>query len=73
MMHASLESMGASVFVLVIVGVCCSTAWRMFWVMADGMSDFGMPVVHLVCLLAIRSRPYDAVLNVGRVVVNEYG
>ena len=45
----------------------------MFWVMADGMSDSGMPVVHLVCLLARRSRPYAAVLNVVRVVVNEDG
>jgi hypothetical protein len=45
----------------------------MFWVMADGMSDSGVLVVHLVCLLARRSRPYVAVLNVGRFVVNEYG
>ena len=33
----------------------------------------GRLVVHLVCLLANRSRPYDAVLKVGRVVVKEYG
>ena len=29
--------------------------------------------VHLVCLLARRSRPYAAELNVGRVRVKEYG
>ena len=32
-----------------------------------------MLVDHLVCLLARRSRPYVAVLKVGRVVVKEYG
>ncbi len=29
--------------------------------------------VHLVCLLASRSRPYGAELNVGRVMVKEHG
>ena len=29
--------------------------------------------VHMVCLIAKRSRPYDAELNVGRVMVKEYG
>ena len=41
--------------------------------MTDGMIDYGMPIVHLVCLLARRSRPYAAVLKVGRVKVKEYG
>ena len=41
--------------------------------MNEGMRDSGMLVDHLVYLLARRSRPYDAVLNVGRVMVNEYG
>jgi len=40
--------------------------------MLVGMSESGMLVDHLVCLL-VRSRPYDAVLKVGRVVVKEYG
>ena len=72
MLHASLESLGAYVFVLMMAGFCCRIAWRMFWVMADRTSDYGMPVVHLDCLLARRCRPYYAVVNVGRVMVNEY-
>ena len=71
MLHASLESLGASVFVLMII--CCRIAWRMNWVMVVGMSESGMLVVHLVCLLARRSRPYATVFKVGRVVVKDYG
>ena len=41
--------------------------------MMVGMSESGVLVDHLVCLLARRSRPYAAVLKVGRVVVKEYG
>ena len=37
-----------------------------------GMRESGILVDHLVCLLA-RSCPYAAVLNVGRVMINEYG
>ena len=72
MLQASLESLGASVFVLMIYGVCCRIACRMLWVMMVGMSESGMHVVHLVYLLA-RSRQYAAVVKVGRVVVKEYG
>ena len=32
-----------------------------------------MLAAHLACLLAKRSRPYDAELNVGKVRLNEYG
>ena len=72
MLHASLECLDAYVFDLIVVGVCCRIACRMVWVMNMGMMESGMLVDHLVCLLA-RSRPYVAVLNVGRVMVNEYG
>ena len=73
MLQASLDSLGAFVFVRMVVGVCCRFAWRMLWVMTDGMSDSGMLVVHLACLLARRSMPYATVLKVGRVMVKEYG
>ena len=73
MMHAFLDSLGAFVFVRMVVGVCCRIALRRFWVMIDGMSDSGMLVVHFVCLLARRSRPYAAVLKVGRIIAKEYG
>jgi hypothetical protein len=33
----------------------------------------GLRVDHLVCLLARRSKPYVAVMKVGRGVVKEYG
>ena len=73
MLEASLKYMGAFLFDLTVVGVCCRIAWRMGWVMNMGMSVSGMLVDHLVCLLARRSRPYVAGLNVGRVMVNKYG
>ena len=41
--------------------------------MVCGMSVSGMLDVHLVCLLARRSRPYAAELNVGKFMVKEYG
>ena len=73
MLQASLESLGASVFVLMIVGVCCRIAWRMVRVIMAGLSGSGLVVDHQVCLLARNRRSYDAVLKVGRVVVKEYG
>ena len=73
MMHASLESLGMSVFILMIVGVCYKIAWRVVWVMMVGTSESGMLVNHLVYLQARRNMPYAAVLKVGRVVVKEYG
>ena len=73
MLQASLESVGVFVFDLMIVGTCCKIAWRMVWVMLVAMSVSGMLVVHLVCLLARRSKPYAAVLKVGRVGVKENG
>ena len=73
MLQASLESLSAFVFVLMIVGVCCRIVWRMDWVTTVGMSESGAIVVHLVYLLARMSRPYVVVLKVGRVVVKEYG
>ena len=57
MMQTSLEYLGAFVFDLIVVGVCCRIAWRMVWVMNVGMRVSGMLVDHLVCLLARRSRP----------------
>jgi hypothetical protein len=41
--------------------------------MVWGMSAFGIFDDHLACLLARRSRPYAAELNVCRVRVKEYG
>ena len=41
--------------------------------MVWGMSASRKVDDHLACLLARRSRPYDAGLNVGRVRVKEYG
>ena len=71
MLYASLESLGAFVFLLMTVGVCCRIASRILWVMVAEMSESGMHGVYLVCLFA-RSRPYVAVQKVGRVVVKEY-
>jgi hypothetical protein len=73
MLQASLESLGASVFVLLVVDVCCRIAWRMVWVMMVGMSESGMLVDNLVSLLARSNSPSATMLKVGRVVVNEYG
>ena len=41
MLQVSLESLGASLFVLMVVGDCCRIAWRMVWVMMVGMSESG--------------------------------
>jgi len=57
MMQTSLEYLGAFVFDLIVVSVCCIIAWRIVWVMSVGMRVSGMLVDHLVCLLARRSRP----------------
>jgi len=54
--QASLEYLGASVFDLIVVGVCCRIAWRMVWVIYVGMRVSGMLVDHLAWLLAMRSR-----------------
>ena len=56
MLQVSLESMGAYVFDLIVVVVCCRFAWRMVWVMNVEMRESGMLVDHLVWLLA-RSKP----------------
>ena len=42
MLQVSLESLGVSVLVLIVVGVCCKIAWRMVWVMNVGMHESGM-------------------------------
>ncbi len=60
-------------FVLMIVGVCCKIAWWMDWVMMVGMSESGMLVAHLVYLLARRSKPYVAVLKIGRIWCRSFG
>jgi hypothetical protein len=73
MLHASLECLGPYVFDLMMVVTCYGIAWRTFWVMMVGIRVSGRLVVHLVCLVAKRSRPYAAVLKVGRVAVKYYG
>jgi len=73
MHHMSRESFGASVLLLMVVGICCRSAWGMSWEMVWGISASRMFADHLACLLARRSRQYAAVLNVGRVRVKEYG
>ena len=73
MEQVSRDCLGGSVLPLMMVGVWCSSALRMGWGMAWGMSASGMFVAHLACLLARRSRPYAAELNVGRVRLKEYG
>ena len=73
MQHMSRDNLGVSVLPLIVVGLCCRSALRMSWAMVWGIRAFGMFDVHLVCLLAKRSRPYAAELKVGRVRVKEYG
>ena len=73
MQHMSLDSVGASVSTLMMVGICCRSVLRMGWGMVWGMSVSGMLDDHLAYLLARRSRPYAAELKVGRVRVKEYG
>ena len=72
MQHMSRESFGAFALLLKVVGICCKSAWRMVWEMVWGISASGMFADHLACLLARRSRPYAAELNVCRVRVKEY-
>ena len=73
MLQASLESLGLFVFDLMMIGTCCKIACRMLWVIMVGMRVSRRLVDHLACLLASRSRPYVAVLKVGKVMVKEYG
>ena len=57
MLQASLEYMSASVLDIIVVSVCCRIDWRVVWVMNVGMSESGMLVDHLACLLARRRWP----------------
>ncbi len=71
MVQVSLDGLGASVLLLMMLGSCCRSAWRMGCGMCCGMSDVGTVVDHLACLLARSSKPYAAAQKVGRVTVNE--
>ena len=73
MLHVFLESLGASVLLLIVVGICCIRAWRVGCGICCGMSAAGMFVDHLAWLLARSSRPKAAEQKVGRVTVKEYG
>ena len=73
MQHMSLDSLGAYVLPLMVVGICCNSALQMGGAMVCGMRVSGMFAIHIACLLAIRSRPYAAEQKVGRVRVKEYG
>ncbi len=66
-----MESLGSIAVPLIVVGIWWSRAWRVGCGMCGGMSDAGMFVDHLACLLARRRRPYVAEQKVGRVLVNE--
>ena len=57
MMHMSRDSMGASVLVLIVVGILYSIACRIGGAMVWGISVSGMLIDILVCLLARRNRP----------------
>ena len=52
MLQVSLENMGASVLLLIVVGICCSRAWRVGCGICCGMRSDGMFVDHMACLLA---------------------
>ena len=52
MLHVSLENLGSSVLHLIVVGICCSSAWRVGCGICCGMSVAGMFVDHMACLLA---------------------
>ena len=58
MMQTSQDSLGAYVLALIVVGICCRIAWRISGATMEGMSAYGMLDVHLVCMLARRSRSY---------------
>ena len=60
MMQTSRDSLGTTVLALIVVGICCSTAWRLGGAMVEGISVSGLRADHLVCLLARRSRPKAA-------------
>jgi hypothetical protein len=57
MLHVSRESLGAFVLLLIVVGICCSSAWCVGCGMCCGMSAASMLVDHLACLLARSSSP----------------
>ena len=71
MLHVFLESLGSIVVPLIVVGIWWSRAWRVGCGMCWEMSDVGMLVDHLACLLARRSKPYAAEQKVDRMTVNE--
>ena len=50
MLHVSLEILVVYVFDLIVVGACCTIAWRMVRVMNAGMRESGMLVDRLVCV-----------------------
>ncbi len=72
MLQVSLESLGAYVLLLIVVGTCSSRAWRVSCGICCGMSATIMFVDHLVRLLARSSRPYAAEQKVGKVIVKGY-
>ncbi len=56
-LQVSLDSLGAYVLLLIVVGILCSKAWRVGCGIFCGMSAAGRFVDHLACLMARRSRP----------------
>ena len=57
MLQVSLESLKAFVLLLIVVGICCSSAWRVGCGICRGMSVAYMLVDHLACIMARSSRP----------------
>jgi len=57
MMHVSLECLGASVFGRMKFGSCWSRVCRILLAMEVGINVYGMLVVHLAYLLAIKRSP----------------
>ena len=55
--------------VLILVGICFLRLFGMIVGMCVGMMASGTWAVHLVCRLARRRRPYDAVDVVGSVTI----
>ncbi len=70
MVHVSLKRLEGSVLDQMMVGVLCKRAWRIFLAMDVEKRVSRILIDNLACLLAGR-RPYIAVLNVGRVMLNE--
>ncbi len=69
--QVSLDGLGVSVLLLMMLGSCCRSAWRVGCGTVCGMRDVGIVVDHRTCLLARSSKPYAAEQKVGRVTVNE--